>query len=203
MLYPAFRRALHRADGTGVIDIFRFHTRADAERAKHEGLLPTTPRNPWHGIDGYPTDLALAHMRALVRDTLLRPAPDTRVAGFKEIRWPERDLPAFLDFVTALFPNAVFVVNTRNLDDVANSGWWAGQKNVRAKLQATEAKMLAATTALGERAYRVHYDDYVADPSHLKGLFAWLGEDFDPDRVQLVLGRRHSYVPSKAEEAAG
>jgi hypothetical protein len=195
---------LIRGENGGVLEqLFRFHRRADAERAKHEGQLPTTPRNPWHGIDGYPPDLALAHMRALVRDTLLRPAPDTRVAGFKEIRWPERDLPAFLDFVLELFPNAVFVVNTRNLDDVAKSGFWVGQKNVRAKLQATEAKMLAATTALGERAYRVHYDDYVADPMQLKGLFAWLGEDFDPDRVQLVLKRRHSYAPSKSEDAAG
>jgi hypothetical protein len=192
---------LIRGENGGVLEqLFRFHRRAEAERAKHEGDLPTSPRNPWHGIDGYPPDLALAHMRALVRDTLLRPAADTRVVGFKEIRWPDKELPAFLDFVTALFPNAVFVVNTRNLDDVANSAWWAGQKNVRAKLQGVEDRMLAATTALGERAYRVHYDDYVADPSRLKGLFAWLGEDFDPERVRVVMGRRHSYAPSRTEE---
>ena len=36
--------------------------------------------------------------------------------------------------------------------------------------------MPAAADALGDAAYRVHYDDYVANPEVLRGLFDWLGE---------------------------
>ena len=40
---------------------------------------------------------------------------------------------------------------------------------------------------LGDAAYRVHYNDYVADPSVLRGLFDWLGEPFDEAAVRSVL----------------
>jgi hypothetical protein len=50
-----------------------------------------------------------------------------------------------------------------------------------------------ATDALGRDAYHVHYDDYVADPAVLRGLFEWLGENFDEDRVREVMLVRHSY----------
>ena len=44
----------------------------------------------------------------------------------------------------------------------------------------------------GDAAYRVHFDDYTADPTVLRGLFDWLGEDWDENRVRAVLGVRHS-----------
>lgn len=194
---------LIRGENGGVLEqLFRFHQRVMREREAHLGEVPTTPRSPWHGIDGYPPDLALANMRTLVTQTLLRPLPDTRVVGFKEIRWPAKDLPAFLDFMLALFPGARFVVNTRDLDAVVRSGFWADKPNARATVKAAEARMLAATEALGDRAYRVHYDDYVADPAVLAGLFAWLGEEFDLERVRIVMSRRHSYDPARAAASA-
>jgi hypothetical protein len=39
----------------------------------------------------------------------------------------------------------------------------------------------------------VHYNDYIADPSALRPLFDWLGEEFDEDRVRAVMEIRHSY----------
>jgi hypothetical protein len=194
---------LIRGENGGILEqLFRFHQRAMREREAHRGEVPTTPRSPWHGIDGYPPDLAIAAIRSLVTQTLLRPAPDTRVVGFKEIRWPSRDLPAFLDFIQELFPDARFVVNTRDLDAVARSGFWANRPDARATVEAAEARLLAATDALGDRAYRVHYDDYVADPASLEGLFAWLGEEFDLERVRVVMSRRHSYDPARAAASA-
>ena len=49
-----------------------------------------------------------------------------------------------------------------------------------------------AVAGLGDAAYRVHYDDYVADPEVLRGLFDWLGEVYDQDRVESVLATPHS-----------
>ena len=55
-----------------------------------------------------------------------------------------------------------------------------------------ETAILDLGDSLGEAAYRVHFDDYTADPTALRGLYAWLGEDFDEARVRAVLGVRHS-----------
>ena len=55
-----------------------------------------------------------------------------------------------------------------------------------------EAAILDLADSLGDAAYRVHFDDYTADPTALRGLFRWLGEEFDETRVRNVLGVRHS-----------
>ena len=91
-----------------------------------------------------------------------------------------------------MFPGARFVVNTRNHEDVLRSGWWTRQTDPAAVLARVESRILALAESLGEAAYRVHYDDYVADPSTLAGLFAWLGEPFDEAAVRVVLDTRHS-----------
>ena len=45
---------------------------------------------------------------------------------------------------------------------------------------------------IGEAAYRIHFDDYVADPTLLRGLFDWLGEDFDEVVVRETFAVQHS-----------
>ena len=124
--------------------------------------------------------------------TLLRPDHDTRVTGYKEIRWYDEDLPDYVDFLRQVFPGARFVVNTRRLEDVAASNYWTHKDDPLAQVRAIEDKILATAAGLGDAAYRVHYDDYVADPEVLRGLFDWLGEVYDPDRVGSVLATPHS-----------
>ena len=55
------------------------------------------------------------------------------------------------------------------------------------QLPAIEERILALAEGLGDAAYRVHYNDYVADPTVLRGLFDWLGEPFDEAAVRSVL----------------
>ena len=47
---------------------------------------------------------------AIVLETVLRPDPDTRVVGFKEIYWMPERLPDYLAFIRAVFPGARFVL---------------------------------------------------------------------------------------------
>ena len=93
-----------------------------------------------------------------------------------------------------VFPGARFVLNTRNLEDVAASKWWARNPNALTELQAMEKQYVEALDAFGDDVvFRVHYDAYVADPTVLRGLFEWLGEEFDEQRVRGVMDVRHSY----------
>ena len=163
------------------------------QRRRNQQVGGTTTTHPWYGLDNVPVRAALLAARRLALDTLLRPDPETRVTGYKEIRWSASDAPEFVAWLRQVFPGARFVVNTRDLDAVARSKWWADRPDARQDLATRESRILALAEELGDAAFRVHYDDWVADPGALRPLFAWLGEDFDEARVRAVLSVRHSY----------
>ncbi|WP_049774493.1 MULTISPECIES: sulfotransferase [unclassified Nocardioides] len=150
------------------------------------------PTHPFFGIAGYPPERAVRQLRRLATDTVLRPKEDTRVTGFKEIRWYHADLEEYVAWLREVFPGARFLVNTRNHADVLKSKWWAEGEDKSAHLADIERQILALADSLGDAAYRVHYDEYVADPAALRGLFDWLGEDFDEDAVRATMAVRHS-----------
>lgn len=183
-----------RGENGGVLrHLFAFHDTVRHHQVRLARPEPLPPSHPWWGIDGYPAETALRDLRLLMLETVLRPGPDTRVVGCKEIDWPSERLPEFLDFVRAVFPGARFVLNTRDLSHVAQSKWWAQRPNALGELQAMEKQYVDALGSLGDHAYRVHYDDWARDPTVLRGLFAWLGEDFDEGRVRAVMAVPHSY----------
>ena len=183
-----------RGENAGVLyHLYEFHAKALSARDKWAKDKPLPPQHPWYGIDDYPQSLALARMRQLVVDTIFRPEPDTRVTGMKEIRWWMPNIPAYLDFLETLFPRARFLLNTRNLKDVARSRWYAKNPDALAHLTDLEARLTSAVASRGDRGYHIHYDDYIRDPTVLRGLFEWLGEEYEPDRVARILATKHSF----------
>jgi len=185
---------LIRGENHGVpYQLYRYHSEILRHRDRLARPTPLPPTHPWFGIDGYPEEYALAGMRRLVTDTLLRPLPETRIVGFKEINWPFDELGPYLGFLRALFPGARFVVNTRRIEDVARSKWWAGRADAVAHLTQLEERILAAAAELGDDAFHVRYDDYKDDPEALRPLFSWLGGGYDEARLRAVMAERHSY----------
>ena len=187
---------LIRGENYGALyRLYEFHSSLLSARDQFARVGDLTSRDSWFGIDEYAASLAVSRMRALVLETLLRPLPDTRVIGFKEIRWWQRDWQDYLTFVQQLFPGARFVLNTREHAGVAKSKWWGRQpeEDVLAQLTRNEEQLDQMAANLGASAYRVHYDDYVADVGVLDGLFGWLGEPFDRAAIEAVLGVKHSF----------
>jgi hypothetical protein len=124
---------------------------------------------------------------------LLRPEADTRVIGYKEIRYDVPDLAALLTFMRNVFPGARFIFNSRDHAYVLKSKWWANNPNGPEKLQRFQASLDAAQEAHEAVSYRVRYDDYNGHPESLQGLFDFLGEPFDVDRIAAVMAVPHSY----------
>jgi hypothetical protein len=185
---------LLRGENDGAVyHLYRFHSTCTRRkrRLRRRFELPLDTTNPHFGLDDFPGRVSLRRLRALVTATVLRPEPGTRVTGFKEIRWYQEDVADYVEFLRALFPDARFIVNTRDHDAVLKSGWWPDQPQ-DGRLERMEAAILAVADTLGDAAYRVHFDDYTADPTVLRGLYTWLGEEFDETRVRAVLGVRHS-----------
>ncbi len=184
-------------NGGLLLDLYRMHTTAAGHRDRLARSTPLPAEHPWWGIDGYRDDTAFRGFRTLLLETVLRPDPGVHTVGFKEIDWIRDDmpgaLPGVLAFTRNVFPGARFVLNTRNLDDVARSKWWAGKPDALDLLRAMEQELVDALATYGEATYRVHYDDYVADASVLRGLFEWLGLPFDEATVRQVMSVRHSY----------
>ena len=172
--------------------LYEFHTSGLREKARVDPVKAAQPTHPWFGIESFPEQVSLEHIRDLAEATLLRPEPDTRVTGYKEIRWYDEDLPDYLAFLQQVFPGCRFVLNTRNLPDVAASNYWTHKDNPLAQVTEIEQRMLAAAQGLGNSVHRVHYDDYVRDPQVLRHLFEWLGEDYDDNRVREILATPHS-----------
>ena len=99
----------------------------------------------------------------------------------------------YVAWLREVFPGARFVVNTRDHEEVlAQRLVGQAARERRASSPAIEERILALAEGLGDAAYRVHYNDYVADPAVLRGLFDWLGEPFDEAAVLSVLETRHS-----------
>jgi hypothetical protein len=148
--------------------LFRFHRTLVEGSQRWEPARMRQRTHPFFGAADFPARRSLDGIRTLVLDTVLRPRDDTRV------------------------PGARFVVNTRDHEGVLRSGWWAKRPELAESLPAVEARILALAEGLGDAAYRVHYNDYVAEPSVLRGLFEWLGEAYDEAAVRAVLETRHS-----------
>src|SRR4051812_15872325 len=172
--------------------LYRFHRTLDEGSRRWQPARLRQRTHPFFGAGDFPAQRSLDGIRDLVLDTVLRPRPDTRVTGFKEIRWYHDDLEEYVAWLRAVFPGARFVVNTRALDEVRRSGWWAKHPEDAAALPGIEERILGLAESLGEAAYRVHYNDYVTEPGILSGLFEWLGEPYDEGAVRAVLETRHS-----------
>ena len=173
--------------------LYEFH-RSCVERSQFWPIDRVRMRtDPFFGIGDFPPARSIAGARRLALDTLLRPKPDTRVTGFKEIRWWRHDdLDAYVAWLREVFPGARFLVNTRDHAAVLKSKWWAKGGDKSEHLAEVEAKILGAADHLGDAAYRVHFDDYVADPRTLEPMFAWLGERFDEESVKATMAKKHS-----------
>lgn len=157
--------------------------------------------HPFFGIRDYPADVATTRMRELLIDAVLRPEPDTKVLGFKEIRWYQEDLPEYLAFMRQVFPGARFILNTRRLEDAAKSSWWADRPDAYERLAEVERMMLDAAAGLGDAAFHQRYDDYASEPGRLRELFSWLDLPFDEARVRNVMERRYAQIPGGTTQA--
>lgn len=178
-------------NGGAFYQLFQLHSGLAALREKHGHTAFV--RNAWYGIGAYADDVAYGALRRFALTTLMRPEVDTRVIGFKEIRWPEDDLGDYIAFLRKVFPGARFIVNTRDLQQVSQSKWWAKDPESPEILAATEQRLLALADELGDAAFRVHYNDYVDSPERLKPLFDWLGAPWDEQAVRDTMAVKHSY----------
>lgn len=181
-------------NANGLLHIFHaWHAMTETRSVRSLRRLnsATDIDHPWHGAELINPDMLAHAMIKTFVDHVLNLPEGTRVGGFKEIRWhkAEDQFPEFMRFVHTYFPNAKVIVNTRNLDAVARSGWWAKQKpeQVKTVLGKAGAMFAAYREEFPDASISLHYDDYTGNPDAFIKLFDFLGETFDRDAVKAVL----------------
>ncbi len=186
------------------------YVQAIAETAdRHHAGKPT---HPWFGSARLSPPDVVADLRRHVVDTVLRPRPDTTWLGFKEVRYEPGHFPSYDDllnyllFLDKLLPGICYVVNVRDPQEAAKSGWWPGNENALEVLATTRSWLTDATDDLTRilgprRAALLDYDAWSADPQVLIDAFAGLGLPSDDAAVRAAVGERLDHGPHAPDSA--
>ncbi len=138
----------------------------------------------FYGIGDFPPAVSIAGTRRLAVETLLRPKPDTRVTGFKEIRWwRHEDLDAYVAWLREVFPGARFLVNTRNHAGGAEEQV-VGQGRRPSPSTSPTSSAASWTPPPTSATRRTTSTSTTTSPTPvLAPMFAWLGEEYDEASV--------------------
>lgn len=161
---------------------------------KRQKAAATDSTHPWFGADRIPFDTYHRDTLDLFKRDVMAPREGRSLIGFKEIRFqiPYPQLAGYIDYLRANFSRTAIIFNTRAMDAVIESNRKAKHFVVEDKVREADANFRRLAEERPDHCYRVHYDDYTADPEHLRGLFDFLGAPFDLDKIRETMARTHS-----------
>ena len=162
------------------------------------------PHHPWFGTARLDPAAVLADQRRHVVDHLLRPKPDTRWSGFKEVRYEVghfQDADVLTDhllFLNTLLPGIRYLVNVRDPRLAARSGWWADHPDAVDALERSTHNLREATAAVTEvlgsdRAVLIEHDAWSMDPTILDSALTQIGFPVQSDVVAASLAEHLSH----------
>lgn len=159
--------------------------------------VASRPEHPWFGAHKYNKDLFYDGLFDVARNFILSASGDSKVNGFKEIRYfdnfQDENFDGYLKFLQDIFPEVLFILNTRNHSDVCKSGWWSKQDPdlLSKRLEAFEVRVREAFEGK-ENFFEISYESLVSKDSSLVQLFKKLGVTWDEKLVDRVLKVKHS-----------
>jgi len=166
-----------------------------ALRAKTNfGKKETGEQDPWYGADLLEPERYGRKLARLFLNEIIQPGSDARVVGFKEIRFflQPFHIESYLQFIETFFHPAKLIFNVRNPNDVAGSAWWRkkDREEVITNIQKFHQIADGYIAKYPNNCFKVRYDDYKANPNHLKGLFEFLGEPFEEEKIRRIMATR-------------
>ncbi len=167
---------LVRGENYSALRGLQQYTQSIAETAdRHRNGLPT---HPWYGSKKLDPNAVVADLRRHVIEHLLRPDKDTKVLGFKEVRYEPGHfenydlLLSYLLFLNTLFPGIAYVINVRDPLEASQSGWWPKHGDPVAALTQTRDWLIAAQDDLNRilgdgRAVLLEYEQWQGNAPEL------------------------------------
>lgn len=173
--------------------LFQSIKRIEQAKVDH-GYREIEAKGPWFGINAVEPEQYARRLVNVFTEEILQPPADARVVGFKEIRFheAEQEFDDFLEFIARHFSPARFVFNLRKWEDVAKSGWWKNCEPdlVKNLVEKADAQFKAYAAKHPEICFVAQYEDYVSEPGYWRQMFDFLGEAYDPERVEKLAARK-------------
>jgi len=153
-----------------------------------------SPTHPWFGAQNIPHESFLDDLVAKFKLDIMPKAEAHTLIGFKEIRFhiPYPQLEQYISFIRRNFSRSAIVFNTRDLDAVMESNRRAKHLVVEDRVRDADANFRRYAAQNPDFCHLVHYDDYTRNPELLRGLFDFLGAEFDADSVAQTMAQTHS-----------
>lgn len=180
-----------RGENSGTLEmLFKSAVRASATR--HEfGQWNPPPEHPWHGAQLINPQQFSAALAQVFINEIIKPDPEHRWIGFKEIRFYELDTEfiPFLDWIFETFPNPFFLFNTRNHEDVAKSAWWADRDKTELikLLEQMDDRFELYQRKRPDRSFINSYAQLTKNPKSIKPFFKKMGVRYDHKKIQQVM----------------
>lgn len=179
------------------------------KKAKNE-INQVLPKDPFFGNSELDEDYYISNAAEIVKKILLgndSKNEKIKAYGFKEIRYTcvLGSLPAYLDFLKMIFPNPIFIFNTRNKDAVMKSRLnlrWIKQKDYEKTIDTlvrVESIFSEYVDNNPANSFHITYEDVIAKSARLQELHSILGLPYSESQIDSVLEQLHSYAPSQHE----
>lgn len=181
-------------------------SRAREKHSDHAGV----PQSPWFGIDDVDPIRLRQNLARVLVDDILSPPRGARTVGFKEVRYSsfdfdDQEYQQTLDFLADGFPEARFIFNTRNWEEVSNSGWWRylpSRREIRKIIEDADRRFSESATQLGNRAFKIDYSQFKDTPAGFRPLLDWLGETVSDEQLAQIASQKLNHL-SKSQEDRG
>lgn len=108
---------------------------------------------------------------------------------------PPEQRDAYLDMLRDSFAGTRFLFQTRDLDAVARSGWWAQQprEQVIAQLRRAEALFADYAAARPAACFTIRHERYREGADYVAEILGFLGERMDRLAIEAALARSLSH----------
>jgi Sulfotransferase family len=152
---------------------------------KHSGF-------EWYNV--FKIELIERKLRELVLE-MFNSNREYEVWGFKEVRYGTHttysQFQGELNFLKFLFPQAKFIFNTREIEEIVKSGWWSKNIDASRKILTKQQTFFNKyQSKYPDYTYAITYHDLINNTSTLQQMFDFLGADFDLEKYRAVLARR-------------
>lgn len=169
-----------------------------SERALHLRDILSTPNDPWFGAERIDIDdYARSILDCFVR-TILCPPEKSTLLGFKDIHFYKAGdhFDRIMNCMLTEFPDGRIIFLTRDLDDVAKSGWWKDlpKKDVVHELGRANARFRCFHDAHKEKTMLFDYQEFFDRDVGVKRIFDFVGAEFDKSRVDEILKFRLNHL---------
>jgi hypothetical protein len=140
-------------------------------------------RHPWFGSAKLNAQDVLDDQRRHVVEQIFQPHKESTVVGFKEVRYEPGHFESYevmlsyLLFLNKLFPGITYIINVRDPQAAARSGWWPNHGDPVAALTKSRDWLVEAAADLNailgtQQAHLLNYEQWQDNPDVLMSAFA-------------------------------